>query len=63
MGEFGRENEYIRRILEENEINGGVLPFLWPTPRARSTFHASLFRPESPSASQKAEDGLGSPDG
>jgi hypothetical protein len=44
----------MRRILEGNEINGGELPFLWPTSRARSTFRAFLFRPEYPSASQKA---------
>jgi hypothetical protein len=39
------------------------LPFLWPTPRACSTFRAFLFRLESPSASRKAGDGLGSLDG
>jgi hypothetical protein len=63
VGDFGGEKGYMRRILEGNEINGGELPFLSPTPRARSPFHAFLFRPESPSASQKAGDGLGSPDG
>jgi hypothetical protein len=52
----------MRRILEGNEINGGELHFLSPTPRARSPFRAFLFRPESPSAPQKAGDGLGSPD-
>jgi hypothetical protein len=62
VGEFGVENGYMRRILEGNEINGGELPFLWPTPRARSMFHAFLFRPETPSAPRKAGDGLGSPD-
>jgi hypothetical protein len=63
VGDFGRENRYMRRILEGNEINGGELPFLSPTPRARSPFRAFLFRPESPSAPRKAGDGLGSPDG
>jgi hypothetical protein len=63
VGDFGGENGYMRRILEGNEINGGELPFLSPTPRARSTFRASLFRLESPSAPRKAGDGLGSPDG
>jgi hypothetical protein len=59
VGEFGGENGYMRRILEGNKINGGELPFLWPTPRARSMFHAFLFCLESPSAPRKAEDGLG----
>ena len=63
MGDFGGEKGYIRRILEGNEINGGELSFLPPTPRARSPFRAFLFRPESPSAPQKVGDGLGSPDG
>jgi hypothetical protein len=46
---------------------------LLPTGRGHTTrgkarefsrrFRASLFRPESPSGSQKAGDGLGSPDG
>jgi hypothetical protein len=63
MGDFGGENGYMRRILEGNEINGGELPFLSPTPRARSPFHAFSFRLESPSAPQKAGDGLSSPDG
>jgi hypothetical protein len=40
VGEFGGENGYMRRILEGNGINGGELPFLWPTPRARSMFRA-----------------------
>jgi hypothetical protein len=35
----------MRRILEGNKINGGELPFLSPTPRARSPFRAFLFRP------------------
>jgi hypothetical protein len=43
VGDFGGENGYMRRILEENEINGGELPFLSPTPRARSTFHMFCF--------------------
>jgi hypothetical protein len=63
VGDFGGENGYMRHILEGNKINSGELPFLSPTPRARSTFRAFLFRPESPSASRKARDGLGSPDG
>jgi hypothetical protein len=63
VGDFGEENGYMRRILEGNKINGGELPFLSPTPRARSMFRAFLFRPESPSAPQKARDGLDSPDG
>jgi hypothetical protein len=62
-GDFGGENRYMRRILEGNEINGGELLFLWPTPRAHSMFRAFLFHPESPSTSQKVEDGLGSSDG
>jgi hypothetical protein len=62
-GILAGKNGYIQRILEGNEINGGELPFLWPTPRARSMFRTFLFRPESPSAPQKAEDGLGSLDG
>jgi hypothetical protein len=62
-GEFRREKGYMRRILEGNEINGGELPFLSPTPRTRSPFRAFLFRPESPSAPWKAGDGLSSPDG
>jgi hypothetical protein len=62
VGDFGGENGYMRRILEGNEINGGELPFLWPTPRARLTFHAFLFHPKSPSAPRKAGDGLDSPD-
>jgi hypothetical protein len=62
VGEFSGKNGYMRRILEENKINGGELPFLWPTSRARSTFRVFLFRPESPSAPRKAGDGLGSPD-
>jgi hypothetical protein len=40
VGNFGGKNGYMRRILEGNKINGGELPFLWPTPRARSTFRA-----------------------
>jgi hypothetical protein len=63
VGDFDGENGYMRRILEGNEINSGELPFLSPTPRARSTFRTFLFRPESPSAPRKAGDGLGSPDG
>jgi hypothetical protein len=63
VGDFGGENGYMRRILEGNEINGGELPFLSPTPRARSTFRAFLFRPESPSVPRKSRDGLGLPDG
>jgi hypothetical protein len=63
MGEFGRENGYMRRILEGKEINGGELSFLWPTPRARSTFRAFLFHPESLSMPRKDGDGLDSPDG
>jgi hypothetical protein len=63
VGDFGRENGYMRRILEGNKINGGELPFLLPTPWARSTFHVFLFHLESPSAPQKAGDGLGSTDG
>jgi hypothetical protein len=63
VGDFGGGNGYMRRILEGNKINGGELPFLSPTPRARSTFRAFLFRPESASAPRKAGDGLGSPDG
>jgi hypothetical protein len=63
VGYFGGENGYMRRILEGNEINGGELPFLSPTPRIRSTFRAFLFRPESPSVPRKEGDGLGSPDG
>jgi hypothetical protein len=59
---FGGENGYMRRILEGNEINGRELPFLSPTPRARSTFRVFLFCPESPSAPRKAGDGMGSPD-
>jgi hypothetical protein len=59
VGDFGTENGYMQRILEENEINGRELPFLSPTPRARSPFHAFLFHPESPSAPRKAGDGLG----
>jgi hypothetical protein len=62
-GGFRPEKGYMRRILEGNKINGGELPFLSPTPRARSTFRAFLFRLESPSAPWKAGDGLGSPDG
>jgi hypothetical protein len=61
--DFGWENGYRRRILEGNEINGGELPFLSPTPRVRSTFRVFLFHPESPSAPRKAGDGLGSSDG
>jgi hypothetical protein len=63
VGDFGGENGYMRRILEGNEINGGELPFLSPTPQARSPFRAFLFRPKSPSAPRKAGDGLDSPDG
>jgi hypothetical protein len=63
MGDFGGENGYMRCILEENGINGGELPFLSPTPRARSPFRTFLFRPKSSSAPRKAGDGLGSPDG
>jgi hypothetical protein len=62
VGEFVGENGYMRHILKGNEINGRELPFLWPTPQARSTFCAFLFHPESPSAPRKDEDGLGSPD-
>jgi hypothetical protein len=60
---FGRENGYMRRILEGKQNKWRELPFLWPTPRARSTFRAFLFRSESLTAPRKAEDGLGSPDG
>jgi hypothetical protein len=63
VGDFSGENGYMLRILEGNKINGGELPFLLPTPRARSTFRAFLFRSESPSTPRKAEDGLGLPDG
>jgi hypothetical protein len=63
VGDFGGENGYMRRILEGNKINGGELPFLSLTPRARSTFLAFLFCSESPSAPRKAGDGLDSPDG
>jgi hypothetical protein len=63
VGDFGGQNGYMRRILEGNKINGGELPFLSPTPRARSMFCAFSFHPESPSAPQKAGDVLGSPDG
>jgi hypothetical protein len=63
VGDFGGENGYMRRILEGNEINGGELLFLSPTPRARSTFRAFLFRPESPNAPRKAGDDMRSPDG
>jgi hypothetical protein len=52
--DFGGENGYMRRILEGNEINGGELPFLSPTPQARSMFRVFLFRPESPIAPRKA---------
>jgi hypothetical protein len=62
-GGFWWGNGYMRHILEGNGINGGELPFLSPTPRARSPFRAFLFRPESPSAPRKAGDGMGSPDG
>jgi hypothetical protein len=62
VGDFDGENGYMRRILEGNEINGGELPFLSLTPRARSTFHVFLFRPESSSAPRKAGNSLGSPD-
>jgi hypothetical protein len=63
MGDFGGENGYMRRILEGNKINGGELPFLSPTPRARSPFRAFSFGPEPPSAPRKAGDDLGSPNG
>jgi hypothetical protein len=63
VGDFGGENGYMRSILEGNEINSGELPFLSPTPQARSPFHAFSFRSESPSMPRKAGDGLGSPDG
>jgi hypothetical protein len=63
VGDFGGDNGSMWRILEGNKINGGELPFLWRTPRARSMFCAFLFRPESPSVPRKAGDGLGSPDG
>jgi hypothetical protein len=63
VGDFGRENGYMRRILEGNGINGGELPFLSPTPWACSPFRAFLFCPESPSVPRKAGDGLGSSDG
>jgi hypothetical protein len=63
VGDFGGEKGYMRRILEGNKNNGGELPFLSPTPRARSPFRAFLFRPESPNAPRKAGNGLGSPDG
>jgi hypothetical protein len=53
VGDFDGENGYMRRILEGNEINGGELPFLSPTPQTRSMFHAFLFRPESPSVLRK----------
>jgi hypothetical protein len=62
VGDFGRENGYMLRILEGNGINGEELPFLPSTPRARSTFRAFLFRPESPGTPRKAGDGMGSPD-
>jgi hypothetical protein len=61
--DFGGENGYMRRILEGNEINGGELPFLSPTPRARSPFRVFSFRLEFPSAPRKAGNGLGSSDG
>jgi hypothetical protein len=63
MADFGEENGYMRRILEGKRNKWRELPFLWPTPRARSTFRAFLFRSESPTAPRKAGDGLGSPDG
>jgi hypothetical protein len=63
VGDFSGENGYMRRMLEGNKINGEELPFLSPTPRARSMFCAFLFRPESWSVPRKAGDGLGSPDG
>jgi hypothetical protein len=61
--QFGGENGYMRQILEGKQNEWRELPFLWPTPRARSTFRAFFFRPESPTAPRKAGDGLGSPDG
>jgi hypothetical protein len=63
VGDFGGEIGYMRRILEGNKINGGELPFLSQTPRARSMFRAFLFHLEPPSAPRKAGDGMGSPDG
>jgi hypothetical protein len=63
VGDFSGENGYMRRILKGNKINGGELPFLSLTPRARSSFRAFSFRPESPSAPRKAGDGMDSPDG
>jgi hypothetical protein len=63
VGDFSGENGYMWRILEGNEINGGELPFLSPTLRARSPFRAFSFRPEPLSAPRKAGDGMGSPDG
>jgi hypothetical protein len=63
VGDFGGKNGYMLRILEKNKINGGELPFLSPILRARSPIHVFLFRPESPSASRKAGDGLDSPNG
>jgi hypothetical protein len=50
VGDFGGENGYMRRILEGNKINGGELPYLWPTPRARSTFRVFFFFIRSPRA-------------
>jgi hypothetical protein len=60
---FGGENGYMWHILEGKRNKWRELLFLWPTPRACSTFHAFLFRPESPTAPRKAENSLGSPDG
>jgi hypothetical protein len=63
VGDFGGEMGICGTLMAGNGINGGELPFLSPTPRARSPFRAFLFRPESPSAPRKAGDVLGSPDG
>jgi hypothetical protein len=43
VGDFGGENRYMRCILEGNEINGGELPFLSPTPRAARRFARFCF--------------------
>jgi hypothetical protein len=60
---FGGEMGYMQRILEEKQNKLRELPFLWPTPRARSIFHAFLFPPKSSTVPRDAGVGLGSPDG
>jgi hypothetical protein len=45
---FGRKNGSMRRILEGKRNKWRELPVLTPTTRARSTFHAFLFHPGSP---------------